>query len=166
MDLLLDPPPFDLNDRSWIVHTRTEERPPARIAKGAEIIDSMITDGCIIESEACVERSVLAAGVRVMPGARVRESVILTDAIIESGAVVERAIIDKHVRIGKGSQVGAIDPSGQLRITMIGKNSQLASGITVQAGAVIATDVIPSDLTSKIISGDAYIQTRRKPYEV
>ena len=166
MDLLVDPPLLDLNDRSWIVHTRTEERPPARIAKGTEINDSMITDGCIIESGACVERSVLAAGVRVMPGALVRESVILTDAIIESGAVVERAIIDKHVRIGKDSRVGAIDPSGKLRITMIGKNSQLASGITVQAGAVIATDVIPSDLISNIIPGDAYIQTRRKPYEV
>jgi glucose-1-phosphate adenylyltransferase len=166
VDLLVDPPSLDLNDRSWIVHTRTEERPPARIAKGAEIMDSMITDGCIIESEARIERSVLAPGVRVMPGALVRESVILTDALIESGAVIERAIIDKHVRIGKNSRVGSIDPDGKLQITMIGKNSQLASELTVQAGAVIATDVIPSDIISKIIPGDAFIQTRRKPHEV
>jgi glucose-1-phosphate adenylyltransferase len=101
-----------------------------------------------------------------MPGALVRESVILTDAIIESGAVIERSIIDKHVRIGKNSRVGSIDPDGKLQVTMIGKNSQLASEITVQAGAVIATDVIPSDLISKTIPGDAYVQTRRKPYEV
>jgi glucose-1-phosphate adenylyltransferase len=33
----------NLNDRSWIIHTRTEERPPVRISAGATIIDSMIT---------------------------------------------------------------------------------------------------------------------------
>jgi len=166
MDLLVDPPPFDLNDRSWIVHTRTEERPPVRISKDAEIRDSMITDGCVIEAQACVDRCVLSAGVRVMHRAVVRESVILTDAIIESGAVVERSIIDKHVRIGKDSQIGGISPDGLLRITMVGKNSQLASEIIVQPGAVIATDVIPSDMASDVIPSNAYIQTRRKPYEV
>jgi glucose-1-phosphate adenylyltransferase len=58
MDLLNTPPSIDLNDRSWVVHTRTEERPPVRIAGGAEVLDSMITDGCVISSDARVERSV------------------------------------------------------------------------------------------------------------
>jgi glucose-1-phosphate adenylyltransferase len=166
MDLLVDPPLLDLNDRSWIIHTRTEERPPIRISKDAVITDSMVTDGCVIESKANVERSVLSAGVRIMPGAIVRESVILTDAIIESGAIIERAIIDKHVRIGKNSRIGGILPDVKPCITMVGKNSHLASDITVEPGAVIATDVIPSDIGSDTIPSDAYIQTRRKPYEV
>ena len=34
MDLLADPPPLNLNDRGWVIHTRTEERPPMRIASG------------------------------------------------------------------------------------------------------------------------------------
>ena len=34
MDMLNDPPPIDLNDRHWIIHTRTEERSPVRICKG------------------------------------------------------------------------------------------------------------------------------------
>jgi len=166
MDLLNDPPPIDLNDRSWIVHTRTEERPPVRIASGAEVHDSMITDGCVISSGARIERSILSPGVRVLPGAIVRESVILTDAIVESGAVIERAIVDKQVRIGENSRIGGIDPAGDLKICMIGKNSHVQSGLTVEPGAVIATDVIPSDFTSNFVRGDAYIQTRRLPYEV
>ncbi|HLE52064.1 MAG TPA: sugar phosphate nucleotidyltransferase [Anaerolineales bacterium] len=166
MDLLDDPPPIDLNDRSWVIHTRTEERPPARIANKAEVLDSMITDGCIISAGARVERSVLSPGVRVMPGAVVRESILLTDSTIESGAVVERTIVDKHVRIGERSRVGGIDRAGDLRITMIGKNSHLGSGLIIEPGAVIATDVIPSDISSEVIRGDAFIQTKRLPYEV
>ena len=34
MDQLEDKPPFDLNDRSWIIHTRTEERPASLVGAG------------------------------------------------------------------------------------------------------------------------------------
>jgi glucose-1-phosphate adenylyltransferase len=166
MDLLSDPPPIDLNDRSWIFHTRTEERPPVRIATSSEIHDSMITDGCIISSGAVIERCILSPGVRIQPGAKLIESVILTDAVIESGATVERAIIDKQVRIGREAKVGGKPKVDGLYITMVGKNSHLKDGIIVEPGAVIATDVIPSDLTTDIIGRDDYIQTRRLPYEV
>jgi glucose-1-phosphate adenylyltransferase len=166
MDLLADPAPIDLNDRSWIVHTRTEERPPVRISSGAQVFDSMITDGCVVHRGARVERGVLSPGVSIMPGAVVRESVILTDAIIESGAVVERAIVDKQVRIGENCHIGGIAPAEGVQITMIGKNSHCIPGLRVEPGAVIATDVIPSDFPSDFIRGDAYIQTKRLPYEV
>src|SRR5919199_914586 len=33
MGLLNDPPDFDLYDKDWIIHTRSEERPPARVAE-------------------------------------------------------------------------------------------------------------------------------------
>ena len=45
MDLLSSPPSLNLNDRTWVIHTRSEERPPVRVGAGAQIIDSMITDG-------------------------------------------------------------------------------------------------------------------------
>ena len=31
MELVEDPPPFDLYDPRWVTHTRSEERPPARL---------------------------------------------------------------------------------------------------------------------------------------
>ncbi len=166
MDLIAEPASIDLNDRSWVIHTRTEERPPVRISSGAQVIDSMITDGAVIFPDALVERSVLSPGVRVMSGAVVRESVLLTDAVIRSGSIVERSIIDKRVDIGENAQVGRIDKTGDLAITMIGKNSQLPEKIKIEPGAVIATDVIPNDLSSNLIRSGDYIQTKRLAYEV
>jgi hypothetical protein len=49
---------------------------------------------------------------------------------------------------------------------MIGKNSQLPENLIVEPGAVIATDVIPSDLTTKLVRSSDYIQTKRLAYEV
>jgi glucose-1-phosphate adenylyltransferase len=166
MDLLAQPAPIDLNDRSWVFHTRTEERPPVFVASGAEVHDSMIADGCVISSGAVVDHCVLSPGVRVMPGAVVRESVILTDTVIHPGATVGRAIIDKKVSIGEGASIGSMDPSSESGITMIGKNSHLPPQLVVKPGAVIATDVIPADLSSNVIGSDDYIQTKRLAYEV
>ncbi len=166
MDLLTTPPPIDLNDRSWIIHTRTEERPPIWISSGAEVTDSMITDGCVIAAGARIESSVLSPGVRLQEGAIVRESILLTDTIVEAGAVVERAIIDKRVRIGQGAHVGGILAGGRLAVTMIGKNSQVPPGYTIEPGAVVATDVAAEDYPSRNIREGDYLQTRRLAYEV
>ena len=95
-----------------------------------------------------------------------RESVILNEATIHPGAKVERAIIDKRVTIGENATVGGIDLSTSPRITMIGKNSQIPANLKIEPGAVIATDVIPSDLTNDVIRSEDYIQTKRLPYEV
>ncbi|HEY8476595.1 MAG TPA: sugar phosphate nucleotidyltransferase, partial [Chloroflexota bacterium] len=42
MDLLAEPPPLDLYDTSWLIHTRSEERPPARIEETARVSESLI----------------------------------------------------------------------------------------------------------------------------
>lgn len=166
MDLLAEKPSIDLNDRSWIIHTRTEERPPVRFARGAEVIDSLITDGCIIASGARVERSVLSPGVRINSRAVIKESIILTDTVVESNVVVEQAIIDKRVRVGEGSRVGAIKPGKEPVITTIGKNSIIPPHMTILPGAVIGTDASPSDFSSNLVKSDEYIKTQREAYEV
>lgn len=166
MDLLGDKPSIDLNDRSWIIHTRTEERPPVRIYSGADIQDSMITDGCVINPGAKVVRSVLGPGVRIETGAVVQELIILTDSVIESGAVVEQTIIDKRVHVGEGAHVGVIRSGKEPLIAMIGKNSVITPHLTIEPGAVIGTDVCYEDFLSDIIRSDEYIQTKRLAYEV
>lgn len=166
MDLLVTPPPINLNDRSWIVHTRTEERPPVWIANGAEVNDSLITDGCEIDPGAHIERSILSPGVIVKEGAVLRESVILTATTIEAGAHVERTVIDKQVTVGENAHIGGIPVNGELAVSMVGKNSYIPPGLVVEPGAIIATDVIDSDYPDNIIRAGAYIQTKREPYEV
>jgi glucose-1-phosphate adenylyltransferase len=165
MDLLATPPSVNLNDRSWILHTRTEERPPVWLAKGSQVTDSLITDGCEIAPGAIVERSVLSPGVLVRSGAVIRESIVLSSTQIESGAVLEHAIIDKQVIIGANTRVGAILSTTDPQLTMIGKNSHIPGGFNIEAGAVIGTDVIDMDFASNLVHGDEYIQTKRSVYE-
>ena len=166
MDLLMTPPPLNLNERSWIIHTRTEERPPVWISKGSQIVDSLITDGCEIEPGASVTRCILSPGVRVGRNAILRDSVILTDTAIQSGAVVDHAIIDKRVVIGTDSRVGGELGEIEPAIAMIGKNSHVPPEFIIEPGAIVATDVIESDYSGKIIRGDEYVPTKRMPYEV
>jgi glucose-1-phosphate adenylyltransferase len=149
MDLLKHPPPLDLNDRRWVVHTQSEERPPVTIQEGAIVKDSMITDGCVISPGARVERSVLSAGVWIGPNALVRDSVILTDSVVEEGARVDRSIVDKLVRIGKRARVGQRPKAGGgPGITAVGKNAQIPDRIFVKRGAVIDADATPEYFTA------------------
>src|SRR5437763_4335961 len=90
MELLGDRPAFDLYDRSWVIHTRSEERPPADIRRGAQISSSLISHGCIIKGQ--VERSVLSPGVVVEEGAEERDSIVLCDCILGGGGGIDRAL--------------------------------------------------------------------------
>jgi glucose-1-phosphate adenylyltransferase len=150
MDLLKNPPPIDLNDRSWIIHTQSEERPPVMIHQGAIIRDSLITDGCSIHPSARVERSILSPGVVVGPKAVVRQSIVLTDTMIEGGARIERAIVDKLVRIGKNARIGRLPKADEkLGITTIGKNAQIPDKTVIAPGAVIDADAKPEYFSEK-----------------
>ncbi len=164
MDLLAEPPPLDLNDREWVIHTRTEERPPMRIASEATVESSMVSDGCVIESGAKVRNSVLSPGVVVHSGASIFRSVVLTDTIVGSGASLNRTIADKRVRIGEKARVGSPDEAAGLSV--LGKNAEVPAGVVVDAGATIGTDVVASDYPGKIVKQNQTIQTQRKPYEI
>jgi glucose-1-phosphate adenylyltransferase len=164
MDLLADPPPLDLTDREWVIHTRTEERPPMRISAGALVEDSLVCDGVIIESGARVQRSVLSPGVVVRSGATVCQSVVLTDTIIGPEAYLARAIVDKLVVINKKARIGVPDEGADLAV--VGKNSEVPPGTVIEPGGTVGTDVIASDYLSPVVKSGETLQTRREPYEI
>ncbi|MGF1467946.1 MAG: glucose-1-phosphate adenylyltransferase family protein [Sandaracinaceae bacterium] len=164
MDLLTEPPAYDLNDRGWLIHTRSENRSPARLGK-AQIIDSLVTHGCVIDGGATVERSVLGPGVRVARGAVVRESVVLNDAVIGKGAVVERAVLDKRAVLGPGVKVGAAG-SGPPDLAVVGKGAELPEGFVVEPGGEVGHDVCPDDLDGMTVTSGQRVSTKRLPWEV
>jgi len=166
MDLLSPNPPLKLYDRSWVIHTRTEERPPARFPDEAHVYASMITDGCFIEAGARVESSVLSPGVIVRAGAVVRESILLTDCIVGSGAVVERAILDKRVHVGENACVGGGAHNTEISLAVVGKNTELPPGIVIEPGAEISADVVAADFDTLHVKAGQSVQTNRKPYEI
>lgn len=152
MNLLGDRPAFDLYDPSWVIHTRSEERPPASIREGAQIVQSLISHGNIIKGR--VEHSVLSPGVVVEEGAVVRDSIILFDTVIGAGSVVDRAILDKEVVVGKNCYIGYGDDMTPNRqephllntgITLIGKRTRLPDNLKVGRNCKIGTDLRPQD---------------------
>lgn len=166
MDLLSPSPPLKLYNRSWVIHTRTEERPPARFPARAHVYASMVCDGCFIEEGARVESSVLSPGVVIRSGAVVRESIIGTDCVIESGAVVERAVVDKRSRVEQNARIGWGIAEQYIKIAVVGKNSTVPAGYVIEPEAEVSTDVIAADYDGNIVRAGQTIQTRREANEV
>jgi glucose-1-phosphate adenylyltransferase len=158
MDLLNQPFLLDLNDRSWVIHTRTEERPPVKIEKGATIHDSLICDGCVIQSGAVIEHSVLSPGVVVKAGSVINESVLLTDTTIGNGVFIRRAIIDKKVIIGENAKIGSIENNAPTIFPIVGKNSHIPAWTIIDPGGMIGTDVFEDDFITKHITSDLFIE--------
>ncbi len=156
LDLVGLVPPLDLFDRSWLIHTRSEERSPAKSGPHAVFRHSLASHGCIINGT--VVNSLLSPGVRVYDGAVVRDSVIMLDAEIGAGAIVDGSIIDKHVRIGEGAVVGlgedrwivnAEEPDRLTTgITVIGKRAIVPPGVRLGRNVRVDTDVTPDDFRS------------------
>jgi glucose-1-phosphate adenylyltransferase len=153
MDLLDEHPALDLYDKDWLVHTRSEERAPARIGPTANVHRSLISHGCLIAGT--VERSVLSPGVRVDPGAVVRDSIVMFDTVIRAGAVVDHSIIDKEVSIGPNAVVGmGTDYETANRqeptrlntgITVVGKRAVIPAGVRIGRNVKIAENARKAD---------------------
>jgi glucose-1-phosphate adenylyltransferase len=163
MALLADEPELDLYDKDWLIHTRSEERAPAKIGATAQVHRSLISHGCIIDGT--VVNSVLSPGVRVEVGAVVRDSIVMFDSVVRKGAVVDRAILDKEVVVGQGAIVGDGDDLTPNRdeptrlntgITVVGKRAVIPRGARIGRNCRIGGDVRSVDFPSRVIrSGES-----------
>jgi len=132
LELLQPESALDLYTDNWPIHTRSEERPAAKIGPQSKVVSSMISNGCVIRG--AVINSVLSPGVYVSPGAVVQDSVVMNDAWIGPGVHVHKAVIDKQVMVGAGTVLGTGDDS----VANMQMPDRLFAGITVVGkGAVI-----------------------------
>jgi glucose-1-phosphate adenylyltransferase len=159
MALLEDAPELDLYDKEWLIHTRSEERAPAKIGPTAQVHRSLISHGCVIDGT--VVNSVLSPGVRVDVGAVVRDSIVMFDSVIRAGAVIDRAILDKEVVVGQGAIIGEgpydgapnRQEPGRLNtgITVVGKQAIVPRGARLGRNVKIGGGVRTSDFRTKIV---------------
>jgi glucose-1-phosphate adenylyltransferase len=163
MGLLNEPPDFDLYDTDWVIHTRSEERPPARVTERGSIKTSLISHGCIVNGT--VEHSVLSPGVFVAEGAVVRESILFPDCIVGPGSVLDRVILDKNVVVGADVHLGSgedVRPNRtqprnlQSGITVVGKGARIPSGLRVGRNCLIAADVMERDF-QRFLSSNGHV---------
>jgi glucose-1-phosphate adenylyltransferase len=173
MALLVDRPELDLYDKDWLIHTRSEERAPAKVGATAQIHRSMISHGCMIEGT--VVNSVLSPGVRVDVGAVVRDSIVMFDSVIRAGAVIDRAILDKEVVVGQGAIVGEGPYDGppnkqepnrlNTGITVVGKQSVVPRGARLGRNVRIGEGARSADYASRVVRSGASVEagTGRRP---
>jgi glucose-1-phosphate adenylyltransferase len=168
MALVAERPELDLYDRSWLIHTRSEERAPAKIGETAQVHRSLISHGCVVNGT--VVNSVLSPGVRVEVGAVVRDSIVMFDSVIRQGAIIDRAILDKEVVVGPGAVVGD-GPDGppnrqepgrlNTGITVVGKRAIIPRGQRIGRNVKIGGEVRAVDFQSRVVrSGDSVVHPR------
>ena len=104
MDLVDQPPKFDLNDRSWSIYSRNMALAPHYVGQNAKITNSTVTEGCFIDGE--IKHSVIFGGVELGEGSVVSDSVIMPGAKIGKNVVIEKAVIGADAVIGEGAKVG------------------------------------------------------------
>jgi len=129
---------INLYDPNWPISSRSPVCPPHYTGEKAEIIHSIVTEGCEIEGR--VENSVLSPSVKVGKGAKVLYSVLMPGAVVEDGAIVEYAIVGENTVIRQGAHVGAApDGSEAWGVATCGPDIEIKAGAVVGAASMIYT---------------------------
>ena len=134
MDLLGKHPAFDLSGGKKI-YARNTAKPATFIAKSAELHECFVSEGC--EIYGMVNHSIISTGCSIGKGAEVTDSVIMPDVMIENGAVVRNAIIAEGCHVKAGARIGETGQDGERRISVVGKDKQIAEGAVIAAGAIV-----------------------------
>ena len=166
---LLDSPPSISFSADWPIRTKEDEpRSPAVISRRGDVVNSMISHGCIIEGR--VENSVLSPGVRVAANVVVKNSVIMNDTVIGRESVIDYSILDKEVVVEAGSHVGTGNDFQVNReepvilntgLTVVGKGAKIPEGVKIGRNCAIAGNVAEKDFRSSIVQSGETISPKR-----
>ena len=97
----------DLFNPRHPIYTKVKDEVAARYSVSAQVKNSLVADGCVIEGQ--VENSVLFRGVHVKPGARIFNSIIMQGAEIDENVLLDHVILDKGVKILPGRTLQGYD---------------------------------------------------------
>ncbi len=84
----------DLFNKERPILTKTRDDMPTRYGIEADVKNSLIGDGCIIEGT--VKNSILFRGVKVAKGAVVENCILMQETVVEKDAVLDNVIADKN----------------------------------------------------------------------
>lgn len=159
-------PSLDLFDASWLIHTKSEERSPAKAGPDALIQHALVSHGCIINGQ--VRNSVLSPGVLVADGASVCDSVILLDAMVGPGAVLDRVIVDVRARIGAGARIGVGEVPGPANddepsnlysgLTIVGADAEIPANAQIGRNCRIDPGVRATDFPGLLVPSGATVR--------
>lgn len=94
---------------TWPIFTNTNDTPPTKYLKNAQVKKSFVANGAIVDGE--VEGSILSRNVIIGKNAVVKNCIILNGSKVCPGAHLENVIIDKDARVEKKTElVGEEEP--------------------------------------------------------
>ena len=161
MDLLAEEPLIDLAKwqiRTNLDHRNLRDRTPTIISESANIEDSIVYTGAVIEGD--VSRSVIFPGVRIEAGAKVSNSVIMFDTIVKKGSNLYKTILDTDICIGQNSHIGGSDGSQEKQtsglikidgITVVGQNVKIPSNMVIGENCIINPHKTENDFKESFI---------------
>lgn len=139
MDLLDPKLSLDLRD----IYSKNPMLPPHYVTDDADVKNSNISDGCMVEGE--VHNSILFAGVTVEKGARVDYSIIMPNTVIKAGADVRYSIVSENTVIGKNAHVGCNPEDAEDKdnwgVAVIGDDLNIGDNVVVPPNAMIGEDL-------------------------
>ena len=104
MDLIDNPPKFNVDDRNWIIYSRNSALTPHFVGAGAQIKNSSVTESCRIYGQ--VDHSVVSGNVRIGECTKIKDCVIMPGATIGRNVVIEKAVIGPGAVIEDGAKIG------------------------------------------------------------
>jgi glucose-1-phosphate adenylyltransferase len=97
MDLINIKTAETLFQPNWPIYTRTNNSSPTHYYDTAEIRNSVVSNGCMIQGS--IENSIIGRGCEIRKGAVIKNSIILAGAVIGEDAVVENQVVDKRAKL-------------------------------------------------------------------
>lgn len=143
MDLVDEPPKFELYDKHWLIYSRNPAFAPHYIAKGAKVTRSTVTEGCTIHG--AIDHSVIFEGVSVGEGSVITDSVIFPGAVIGKNVKIEKSVIGQGAVINDGAEIGTVEDSNNKYasamctqgIVLIEGGAEVKAGEIVPKGSMI-----------------------------
>ncbi|HXG12406.1 MAG TPA: glucose-1-phosphate adenylyltransferase [Gemmataceae bacterium] len=149
-----DQPPFDFHSPEGVIYTRMRHLPASRVSD-AVAEQCLISDGCVIEAGAKLQRCIVGLRSRIGRNVTLRDTVMngadrfetdaeraanrqrgVPDFGVGEGSVIERAILDKDCRIGRGVQI-----INRHRLQQAdGPNYHIRDGIVVIPNSAVVPD--------------------------
>lgn len=85
------------------IYTKVKDTVPTRYGKNAEVSNSIVADGCVIEG--VVKNCVLFRGVHIGKGASVENCIIMQNSEIRDNCMMANVIFDKEVVLRSGKKL-------------------------------------------------------------
>ena len=143
LDLLNPKVDLNLDDDGWKIYSRNPAAPPHFVGSNAELINSMVTEGCKIDGH--VDFSVLFANVTVEEGAEVKYSIVMPGTVIKKGATVQYSIVAENAVIDEGATVGkspeTMENIADWGVSVIGNGVHIGKNAVIEPKAMIDSDV-------------------------